>query len=186
MTDMDIKLLTADDLLKLPMGFGQRYELIEGVLVEMSPAGFEHGVVAAIIIYFLTAYAKQTRFGVVLSSETGYRTRKDDKTVRAPDASFMSYTKIPADKKPRNYSDIAPDLVVEVVSPNDSAAEIEAKTQEWLDFGVSMVWVAYPGSNRLHIHRAGQDIKVLSEHDSVDSGDVLPGFSVRVVQFFED
>jgi Uma2 family endonuclease len=106
--------------------------------------------------------------------------------VRAADASFMSYARVPANEKPASYLDIAPELVLEVMSPNDKAVEIEKKVQEWLDFGVLIVLVAYPDTKRLHVFRAGGEVAVLTMDDTFDGGDVLPGFTLRVRDLFAE
>lgn len=178
------QLMTAADFMTLQAD-GYAYELINGRLVEMSPAGYEHGSVAAVIIYFLVEYARRTKRGRVQTSETGFRTRRDDRTVRAPDAAFMPYTKVPETERFQGYLDIAPDLVVEVISPHDSAEAVEAKTQEWLDFGVRMVWNCYPSSQRIHIFRSGLKSEILTVNDTLEGGDILPGFRVEVSAFFE-
>jgi Uma2 family endonuclease len=178
-------LVTADDLLQSTELRG-RHELIEGRLVEVPPAGYEHGNRAAVMIYFLVDYARSTRRGRVQTSETGYRTRQDERTVRAPDASFMPFTKVPAEQKPQGYLDIPPDVVVEVISPYDSAEEVEQKTQEWLNFGVLMVVNVYPVSQRIHVFRTDASPVILTIDNTLDGGDVLPGFSVPIRQLFED
>ena len=152
----------------------------------MAPAGFEHGNISARGIYYLTRYAIESGRGRVQTSETGYCIRRDSRNVRAADFSFMSYARVPANEKPVVYLDIAPELVLEVMSPNDKAVEIEKKVQEWLDFGVLIVLVAYPDTKRLHVFRAGGELAVLTIDDTFDAGDVLPGafFTLRVKDLF--
>ncbi len=177
--------LTGADLLQMPHGMGERYELIEGKLITMAPASFKHGLVAAQVIHVLMVSNADHKSGRVCSSETGFYTRGDDKTVRAPDAAFISYARLPTGPLPEGFLKTAPDLVVEVISPGDRAGEIEQKTQEWLDFGVRVVWVIYPDSQRVHIHtRAGSH--VISAEAPLDGGDVLPGFSIRVSDLFQE
>ena len=187
MAEMDIRQqITADELLNLPDD-GKRYELIEGELVEMAPAGYEHGGLAAFIIWLLVGWARKTDAGRVQSSETGFRTREDAKTVRAPDASFMSYARVPKGEKITGYATIAPDLVVEVISPNDRTGDIDDKTQEWLDFGVRMVWNVYPARKQVHVYTPEVDKPdILFADDVLNGGDVLPGFSVKISELFEN
>src|SRR5512141_1816821 len=104
--------LTGTDLLDLPMGMGQRYERIEGELITIPPAGYRHGVFALQIGFLLKNYTVQHKAGTVCGAETGFYTRGDDKTVRAPDVAFISYAKLPAGPLPEGFLRIAPDLVV--------------------------------------------------------------------------
>lgn len=179
--------LTATDLADLPTGMGERYELIEGKLIALSPAKPIHGFVANAISEILGMYNRKVHFGLIFAAETGYRTRGDERTVRAPDVSLISFTRSPA-KTLRDLGDdfgsVAPELVVEVISPNDRATEIAQKTQEWLDFGVLTVWNVYPDTQQIYVHTLSQ-VRVLNVDDMVDGGDVLPGFSAPVRTFFE-
>ncbi len=187
MDSVQIKSLTGDDLLEIVAeNPGKRFELIEGELIEMSPTGFDHGKFEFLVALVLADYNKSHKWGTILTGETGFYTRGDDKTVRAADVAFISYEKIPAGESHPGYGKVAPELVVEVVSPSDRAGEIENKVQEWLDFGVLLVWVVYPQNRRVHVHSDGKQFTILNADDAITGGDVLPGFSAKVNQFFED
>lgn len=188
MADLRAETLTGDDLLKMPSGMGERYELIDGELITMTTASFLHGLVALQSGFLLKSHTSQRKIGRVLGAETGFYTRGDKKTVRAPDVAYISYQKLPAGPLPaETYLDIAPDLVVEVVSPGDRAGEIEQKIQEWLNFGVRLVWVVYPESKRVHVYAGHSDqSRILTVEDAITGGDVLPEFEVPVSAFFED
>lgn len=177
------KILTAEDLMNLPTGMGERYELVEGELIRMSPAGGKHGAIANKIAGYIFLYLQKNPIGVGLTAETGYRTRGDDKTVRAPDYSFIRSEKIPAEGIPEGYLTIVPDLVVEVVSPHDKADEIDQKTQEWLNFGVPLVWVVYPKTHRILVFKQGET-HVFKAEDTITGEAVLPDFRIRVDEFF--
>jgi len=188
MTDADVvkKIFSADDLLTLPMGTGQRYELIDGELLTMAPAGNEHGFVADVISGEVYVYLKSNKIGIGFAAETGFYTRGDNKTVRALDYAFVSHAKVPEDGLPKGFSDIVPDLVVEVVSPNDSASYMEQKTLEWLEFGVRLVWVIFPDSQRVHIYQQGErNPTILNAGDTLTGDSVLPGFELLVRKLFE-
>lgn len=178
-------LLTGDDLLDLSTGMGQRYELIEGVLVTMAPTNADHGLVESSVSFLLKAFNRQHKLGRVLTGKPGFYTRGDNRTVRAPDVAFISYERLPRGALPPGFLTVAPDLVVEVVSPGDRAGEIDQKAQEWLDFGAKAVWVIYPESQRVYVHTA-KGVHRLSAADTLDGGEALPGFQAMVGEFFEE
>jgi Uma2 family endonuclease len=178
-------LMTGEDLLELPMGEGKRYELVEGELRIRSPAGNLHGAVAYIISVRVGSYILNNKLGMGFTAETGFYLRRNPDTVKAPDFAFISKERIPAEGLPQGYGTAVPDWVVEVVSPNDTADEVEAKTGAWLKAGVKMVWVVYPSTRRVLVHTAPDEITVFLEDDTLDGGDVLPGFQSPVKSFFE-
>ena len=187
MADVQTQLLTGDDLLEITAeNPGKHYELIEGDLVEMSPPGIEHAQVENQSAYLLTGYNKQARLGRVLTGEVGFYTREGNFDVRAADVAFISYTRLPADQPHPGYGRIAPELVIEIVSPHDRADRIEEKVQEWLDFGVLAVWVIYPQTRRIHVFQRGQQPLILRADDTITGDPALPGFSAAVHEFFED
>ncbi|MBX3086069.1 MAG: Uma2 family endonuclease [Anaerolineae bacterium] len=178
--------LTAAELADLPTGMGERYELIEGKLIALSPAKPIHGFVAQRIASMLDAYNAKTNFGTQFTAGTGFKTRRDDRTVRAPDVSLISYKRLPMERLEdlgADFLSIAPELVVEVISEYDRASEIAQKTQEWLDFGVLMVWNVYPDTRQVYRHVINE-VRVLNVDDALDGGDVLPDFQIPINMFF--
>jgi Uma2 family endonuclease len=177
--------MTADDLLALPSGMGQRYELIEGELMVTAAAGGRHGAIAQKVAGEMYVYLQNNPIGILLAAETGFYTRGDENTVRAPDLAFIRNEKIPPEGISDSYLHIVPDLVLEVVSPNDRAGEVDDKIQEWLNFGAPVVWVAYPSSSRMMVYRKGEaNAVILNAGDTLDGGSVLPGFQRVVTDFF--
>ena len=176
--------MTARDLMLLPDGGGKRYELVEGELREMVPAGARHGRVAANLTILLGQHVRTQRLGIVLAAETGFRISRDPDTVRAPDVSFVSKERVPPEGLPEGYWDLAPDLAVEVVSPSDTAAEVQAKVQAWLEAGVRLVWVVYPGTRFVVVYGSLREISTLTATDALSGGDVVPGFSCSVGEIF--
>lgn len=185
MAQTQTRTITADELLAMPGGHGERYELIEGELIVTAAAGGEHGKIALAFAGELYVYLKDHPIGILVAAETGFYTRSDDRTVRAPDLAFIRSEMIPSEGISKGYLRIAPDLVLEVVSPNDRAAGVDEKVLEWLSFGVKEVWVAYPTTKRIMIYRQGSDSAViLNAGDQIDGGGILPGFERAIDLFF--
>ena len=120
-----------------------------------------------------------------LYTELGCILRRNPDRVRAPDLCFIRSERIPPEGEPRGFWEIAPDLVVEVISPNDTPAEIQLKVREWIEAGVRLVWIVYPDTWTISVVRSLLDRVELTADDILDGGDVLPGFSCRVAELFE-
>jgi Uma2 family endonuclease len=177
-------LMTADELLRMPDD-GWRYELVAGELRRMAPAGGEHGYVAGQTFYILKSFLKaHGRGGALFAAETGFRIFKDPDTVRAPDVAYVGPERLDQ-ARVRGYPDLAPDLVVEVVSPGDTAGEVRDKVRNWLEAGVRLVWALYPRTRSVIVHRPGGEARVLQADDILDAEPVLPGFSCRVGELFD-
>jgi len=178
-------LVTADQLLRMPRD-GFRYELVAGELTKMAPAGFEHGVLGSRLQVLLGSYVLKNKLGEIASSDTGFRLASDPDTVRAPDLAFIGAERCRAVENKRGFFEGPPDLAVEVVSPNDTHAEVAEKVKEWLAAGTTIVWVLDPAWQTVTVYRSGTDITTLTEEDELDGEDVVPGFRCRVSALFEN
>lgn len=175
---------TAEELLKLPTGEGNVYELIEGQLHVMCAAGFEHGRVAMTAGILLGVHVRATRSGVTLGAETGFILARDPDTVRAPDAAFVSNARAEAVGTTFGFwPGGAPDLAIEVVSPDDSRRYMREKALNWLDAGANAVLVLDPRSQSATVYRAGEDIRTFADGE-LDLSDAVPGWRVAVADFF--
>ena len=135
------RLYTADDLWKLshlPENEGKRLELIEGVLIEMTPAGWKHGDIASELDMIIRSYVKTHQLGRVTAAETGFSLTGDGLNVLAPDVGFIAAERVPAEL-PDGYVPFAPDLAVEVVSPGYSPADMLTKIEKFLQY-CKMIW----------------------------------------------
>ena len=184
MTTTQPKLLTADDLLRLH-GEGVRGELIRGVLCKTMPAGRIHGKVAAIVISILMSFVRPRRLGQVIGTDAGILLQRDPYTVREPDVAFISTEKLPLDSDVPGYYDGVPDLVVEIVSPSDRPEHVYDKACMWILFGVRLVWVLDPDKRTVDVRKPGPSVTRLTENDTLDGADVLPGFSCTVSELFD-
>ena len=178
------RLVTAEELLLMPRGDGRRYELICGVLVEKIPAGFAHGVVVTMIAAVLHLWAGPRQYGAVVSGEPGFRLEIGlPDTVLAPDVAWIAPGRMPA-AGARGFPELAPDLAVEVKSPGDTRAALARKAAQWLRYGAREVWAADPETITLTIYTAGAPPSVLGEWDTLDGGELLPGFQTPVWRLF--
>ena len=180
MTTTATGLITAAELLAMPRGYGKRYELIRGELIERMLAEYPQANAVKWIAYALTQYEVDTGYGQVRTGEPGYRLESNPDTVRAPDVAWIAPGRIPPGT--RGYPNLAPDLVVEVLSPGQDLSD---KARMWLSYGTREVWVTQPAAPvSVTCYRPGQPPVTLYEDDILDGGDLLPGFSVPVWRLF--
>jgi Uma2 family endonuclease len=171
-----------DRLEQLPDG--DRYELVGGIPVEKD-MGAESDMIALRIGGRLDLFCLQHQLGRVFGSTTGYRCfAHDPNLLRRPDASFIANGRLPNNQAPKGDVKIAPDLAVEVVSPNDLYEEVEAKVNEYLAAGVKLVWVVSPGSKTVLIRRADRTCALVRESGELSGEDVVPGFTCKVAELF--
>jgi Uma2 family endonuclease len=173
--------MTAEDLLALDdVG---RCELIQGELIRMSPNNPTHGFFVSRLDHLLRQHVMSNNLGVVLAGEPGFTIASDPDTVRASDAAFLAARKF--DELPRRgFFEGAPDLAVEVVSPDDRWSELNAKAKAWLDAGSRAVWVVDPENRTVTEYRSGTAVQMLREQDMLEGGDVIPGFRIHVGDIF--
>lgn len=179
------KLMTADELLLLPDD-GMRHELIRGELRTMPPAGAGHGDHTSVFDGSLGPFVRTGKLGRVLAGEPGFVLTTDPDTVRAPDVAFIRRSRLPEGRLPRGYFHGAPDLAVEVISPNDVYAEVEKKANEWLEHGTLVVFVVNPRRKVVAVHRPGQPAVILGMEDTLNAEDVVPGWSLAVRDLFDE
>jgi len=178
---------TPEELLLLPDSVN--YELVNGNLVERQ-MGSESSAIAMAIGIILGMYVRAKKLGHLFMADCSYECFADDKLkVRKPDVSFIKMGRLADEQVPEGHLRIPPDLPVEVLSPGDTAYEVETKVQEYLDAGVRLVWVVNPRTRTLRIHRPKESqlrpIDELSEKDRVSGEDVVVGFECAVADFFK-
>lgn len=178
-----IQQTTAEDLLRMPND-GYRYELVRGELTKMSPAGHKQGRIAGNITTSLGPHVLANRLGRVYVAEAGFWLESEPDTVRAPDVAFVSQKRLEEVGDVDGFWPGAPDLVVEVISPSDTYTEVEEKVFEWLGAGARMVVVVNPRKRAVTVYRSLTDIRVLTEDDTLDRGDVVPGWTMPVRDIF--
>ena len=179
------KQTTAEELLNMPDD-GFRYELVRGELRRMAPAGSEHGYLALRIASRLERHVDANGLGRAYTAETGFKLASDPDTVRAPDAAFVRRERVESVGRAVGYWPGVPDLVVEVVSPNDRHSEVVEKALAWLEAGCRMVLVADPERRTVTVYRSREDIRILEADagETVDGADVVPGWRLPVAEIF--
>ena len=174
--------LTADEFEQLSDVDGT--ELIDGHLKE-KPRGAESSYVGNRMAKLLTDHCERTPAGWVFGPETGYRCFPGRPAhVRKPDVSFVRLGRLPDERPPAGDVRIAPDLAVEVVSPNDLYEEIEEQVELYRSAGVRLIWVVSPTSKRVLIRRLDGGASEVGEGGDLDGEDVLPGFRCQVNELF--
>ena len=176
--------VTAEELQRMPAD-GFRYELVRGELRKMPPAGQIHGEYAISIAVSLANYVKAKGLGKIYAADTGFLLESDPDHVRAPDAAFVSNDRLKQIGESTGFARGAPDLAVEVISPNDRYTDVDEKVADWLEAGTLTVVVVNPRNRTVKVHRSPNDITTLEESDSLDVGDVLPGWRMAIKDIFE-
>lgn len=173
---------TAEDLLTMPDG--DLYELIDGQLVERD-MGTVSSWIACQIIGAFVAYLKQNPLGWVFSADASYQCfpHRPNK-VRKPDVSFVRRGRLPNEELPRGHFRITPDLVVEVISPNDLYTDVLRKVLEFLGVGVPLIWVIDPDARTVTVYRSDNTLALLHEHEQLSGENVLEGFTCNIAELF--
>jgi len=175
-------LVTGEQLLRLK-DLGP-CELVEGRIVRMSPTGPKHGRIELKLAHRLETFVSGRSLGWVMTGEVGIFTRRNPDSVRAADVVFISRGRLP--QLPESaFLEVAPELVVEIVSPSDSQKELQEKIREYLAIGVNWVWVVEPETRRVWVYRPEAEPQELSENDTLVGEGVLAGFEVAVAELFE-
>jgi Uma2 family endonuclease len=160
-------------------------ELVNGRVVPMAPAGHLHGAAESRLDVKLALYAETTGAGRVMVGEVGIYTRRNPDTVRGADIVFMSQERY-ARCGPSAYLDVAPELVVEILSPEDRPGPMKEKIQEYLSVGVDRVWFIDPRRQRVLVYRSSKQVETLGTGDILRDEEILPGFSLPLSELFRD
>ena len=167
-------LMTADALVDVHLP-DKHVELVRGILVVREPPGLRHGRVTTELAARLAPHVRAGGLGQVYV-ESGFKVTSDPDTVRAPDIAFISRKRLP-DPEPRGFPDLAPDLVVEVLSPGDRPGEVLSKVADWLSAGTSLVWVVDPERRLARVYRHDGSETLVSANETLDGEDVVEEFS---------
>jgi Uma2 family endonuclease len=183
MSSTTTKLVTADELLMMPDD-GFNYELVKGELKRVPPTGRGHGSVTMALASPLYQYVRLNQLGQVYAAETGFKLESNPDTVRAPDIAFVRAERIQSEGTTEGYGEGAPDLAVEVLSPSNTKREMVKKVEDYFAAGARLVWIVSPKLRNVTVYRSPTDIATLTEKDTLDGGEVVPGFQIAVAEIF--
>lgn len=175
---------TVADVLRTKDVENRSCELVDGTLVEKA-MGVREALLAVALGAILREFVKQHHLGFVTGPDGTLRLLTD--LVRIPDVAFISWEATPEDKAPEEpVPPLVPDLAVEIISRGNTAAELQRKREEYFAAGVRLVWVIDPRSRTARVFTSADSARELSADDSVDGGDVLPGFSLKLADLFAE
>jgi Uma2 family endonuclease len=161
-----------------------RAELIEGKVIQMPPPKGKHGLTEGKFSLRIGNFVQQHQLGYVFVGETGVYIRRNPDTVRGMDVAYISNERWAQQPDPEGYLEIAPDLIVEILSPDDRWTAVIKKLKEYFSIGVRLVWVADPATHTVYAYRSVTNIQEFGESETLPGDEVLPGFSVPVADLF--
>jgi Uma2 family endonuclease len=176
------KSVTADELWAMPDEGSRRYELVDGELITMSPSGATHSNIALYIGGHLLMYTRSRNLGKAYGADGGFVIKRNPDTVLAPDAAFVRAERV---VESDGFFPGPPDLAVEVISPNDTYGEVDAKVAAYLAAGTQVVIVVNPRNRTATITSAARS-QLITIHDALTAGDVVPGWSLPLRELFAD
>ncbi len=178
------RLITGEELAAMT-GLG-RCELVEGRIVKMPPPKNKHGRLELRLGRWIGNFVEAHKLGQAMSGEAGVYIRRNPDTVRGMDVAFISNERWAHQPDPDGYLEIAPDLIVEILSPDDRWPAVHRKLREYFSIGVRLVWVVDPDERIIYAHRSLADVRELTEADPLPGDDVLPGLSLAVADLFAE
>lgn len=191
-------LLTADEFYAVAGRKNDRFELVRGEVRPTRPTSGGHGTVSMNLVGRLWLYVDQHELGQVFGDNVGFvlplppemaRRSLDGElrdTVRSPDAAFVRRERIPAGGFGEGWVRLAPDFAVEVLSPDETATETDEKLEDYRAAGTALLWVVHPGRRRVTVHAAHAPTRWVHSGDTLDGGDVIPGFTIAVDVLFKN
>ncbi|MEX2285690.1 MAG: Uma2 family endonuclease [Planctomycetaceae bacterium] len=186
--EMVERLYTAADVAGMPSELPTGhvlYELDNGRLITMVPPGDVHGSVEANLTTLLRLAASSCN-GRVRCGEVGILLWRNPDRVVGADVVFIAKESLPLRLSAEGYLETIPDIVVEVISKNDTKAYVERKISDYLKVGAKQIWIADPEKRTLTVHRAGVKPRVLKESDELTLQEIIPGFALKIADVFAE
>lgn len=177
------KLLTAEEFGRLPDD-GHRYELVRGVLVELNMPKPRHGQVCGRLQAYIFNFCDERKLGHVLCNDCGVLTQRNPDTVRGADICFYSYSQLAPGPLGTDYLPFPPDVVFEVLSPDDRPVKVMRKTREYLAVGVKAVVIVDPDDRDVEVHRPDGSVEVVRLDGNLVVPEIAADCSVSVERLF--
>lgn len=177
------RLLTAEDVEAMGAAAEGR-ELIYGVLQDWKDMGGRHGELAADLLTDLNVFVRPRNLGRLYSSDTRFVLFRAPDVYVKPDVAFVRTDRLPPEAERAGVMALAPDLAVEVVSLHDRFADVMGKVDLYRQAGVPLIWLVEPRGRTVTIYAGDAEPRVLTDADTLDGGDVLPGFALPVATIF--
>jgi Uma2 family endonuclease len=147
--------------------------------------GYEESEIACLLSMFLNIFVRPRKLGVVTGADGTIRLFPG--LVRIPDVAFASWNCFPDRKRPRApIPQLAPDLVVQVLSKGNTKREIARKLGEYFDVGVRVVWLVDIRKRAVGVRTAVDQSVLIENGQTLEGGTVLPGFTLRLDELFEN
>jgi Uma2 family endonuclease len=176
---------------------GKRYEYVDGKpqpmgeevigengVLTVSPTTGLHGLITNYIAFLLTGFVTTNRLGYVFGAETGFIMNHETSEMRAADVAFFAKGRITSLEQLKGWLPFPPNLAVEVISEHDRATDVQRKARSYIGNGTQLLWLIYPDTREIEVHRPNEPIYTLDADDVLDGGNVLPDFSVDVKRIF--
>lgn len=181
--------MTVEEFLALPDDGVERW-LIKGEVVEfgsMTTRNWKHSSIMSIVAHFLVKWRDQLAKprGKVLSGEAGIRLPNIDRDIVGVDVGYVSAAVMAAQSDASTIIEGVPDLVVEILSPNDTHEKINEKIDTYLEARVPLLWVIDPRRRTVTVYRPGEPESLVTSNGFVDGGDILPGLRISLAEMFE-
>ena len=148
------------------------------------PTGHPHGFIENIIGALLYIYLKTNQIGRALTGEVGIYTKRNPDHIRAADVAFISHERL-AQAQEDGFLDVAPELVVEIMSPANTWTDAQEKLAEYFAIDVKMVWIVDPQLEQVHVYRSPEQVKLLRKEDALTGEEILPGFTIPLTELFD-
>jgi Uma2 family endonuclease len=179
------RVLTAEEFAAMPE-LGRYTELVKGEVIHVPPPSFLHGVVCANVAGELRDFVRPRKLGRITTNDSGVVTDRDPDTVRGADVAYFSYERLPKDVTPRVYPDVPPELVFEVMSPDDVFRDVMAKVDEYLAAGVLLVYVIDPSRDQAMLFQKDTLGTLFGPSDVMTFPGVLPDLRIPVGPLFQE